>query len=304
MRFTTPLIDRSTLRRAALVVATLIPLATGCVSAQTRWDDRDYDRRSDRRDSRDDRRDSRDDRRSDPDFRWAGEVSRNHWVYVRNLNGPVRVEPGTGTKVEVTAVKRWRRGNPEDVTINVRQSGSGRGDIIVCALWKNRDSCDEDGYHGGSGSWSWWNNNDVSVEITVRLPEGVRLDASTVNGGLTIDGATTDVVAKTTNGSIDARSLGGPVSAKTTNGNIDVRAGALDRGRTEYTTTNGSITVELPARIDADLDMRTTNGRVTSDFPVTIEGSFSNKRIRGKLGNGGPTVRIATVNGSIRLRKS
>lgn len=287
---------RINFRRMALVLATLAPLATGCVSAQSRRDSRD---------DRYDRYDARDDRRSDSDFRWSGEVSRNHWVYVRNLNGAVRVEPGTGSKVEITAVKRWRRGNPEDVTINVRQSGSGRGDLVVCALWKNRDSCDEDGYHGGSSNWSFWNNNnDVSVEITVRLPEGVRLDASTVNGGLTIDGATTDVVARTTNGSIDARSLGGPVSAKTVNGSINVRAGSLESGRTEYTTTNGSITVELPARVDADLDMHTTNGRVTSDFPVTIEGSFSAKRIRGKLGHGGPTVRMSTVNGSIRLRKA
>jgi DUF4097 and DUF4098 domain-containing protein YvlB len=283
---------RMPIRRLALVLATL---ACGCVSVQAQ--------RESRNDRYDSRYDSRDDRRSDPDFHWSGEVARNHWVYVRNLNGAVRVEQGTGPKVEITAVKRWRRGNPEEVTINVRQSGSGRGDLVVCALWRNRDSCDEDGYRGFSMS-NLWNSNDVSVEFTIRLPEGVRLDASTVNGGLTIDGATADVVARTTNGGIDARSLGGPVSAKTVNGSINVRAGAIDGGRTEYSTTNGSITVELPEKIDADLDMRTVNGRVTSDFPLTIDGTFSNKRIHGKLGNGGPSLRIATVNGSFRLRKS
>jgi hypothetical protein len=284
-------------RRSALTLAVLLPLSTGCVSAQrSRYDDRYDDRRSDERVS--------DSRRSDSDFKWSGEVGRDRWVYVRNLNGAVRVEQGTGSKVEVSAIKRWRRGNPEDVKINVRQVGSGRGDVIVCALFRDRDTCDEDGYHSSrNNNWSWNNNNDVSVEFTIRLPAGVRMDASTVNGSVTIDGATSEVVARTVNGSVDARSVSGPVSAKTTNGNIDVRAGVLD-SRTEYSTTNGSITVELPSRTNADLDMRTVNGRVSSDFPVTVEGSFSPRRLRAKLGDGGPTVRMSTVNGSIRLRKA
>jgi hypothetical protein len=242
-------------------------------------------------------------RESDP-WHWSGDIAKDRTVYVRNLNGAVRVEQGTGSKVEVTAVKHWRRGNPEDVKITVEQVGSGKGDVLVCALWRDGDRCDEGGYHS-SHSFNWGNNNnDVNVEFTVRLPAGVRMDGRTVNGSVEIDGATSSIVARTVNGQITARSTGGPVSAETVNGSINVRTASLTDDRTEYKTVNGSITVELAASSNVNLDMSTVNGSVSSDYPITIEGTISHKRIRGTMGKGGPTVRLSTVNGSIRLRKA
>lgn len=244
-------------------------------------------------------------RANDEPFHWSGAVESGHWVYLHNLNGDVRVEAGAGSKVEITAVKRWRRGDPDEVRISVRQVGSGRGDVLICALWTDESECDEDGLHTRrSGWWPRNHNNDTSVEFTVRLPAGVKVTATTVNGGVEIDGATSAVVASTVNGGVEARSSGGSVRARTVNGDIRVRAGALDDDRTEYTTVNGSITVELPATVNADLDMRTTNGSVSSDFPLTIEGTFSPRRLRATLGKGGPFIRLTTVNGSIRLRKA
>lgn len=236
-------------------------------------------------------------------FHWSGDVQAGRWVYVRNLNGPVRVEPGSASTVEVSAVKRWRHGDPKDVKITVTQASAGNGDIIVCALWNDSSSCDESGYHTHAKGW-FNRNNDTSVEFTIRLPAGVKVNASTVNGALEIDGATAEVVAHTVNGGIEARSTGGAVSAKTTNGSITVRAGKLDGGSTEFSTVNGSVTVELPAGLNADVDMRTVNGRLSSDFPLTVEGDFSPRRLRARLGTGGPTLRFSTVNGSIRLRKA
>ena len=244
------------------------------------------------------------DRETGEPFHWSGEVQASHWVYVRNLNGPVRVEQGTGSKVEVTAVKKWRRGDPKDVRITVTQVGSGKGDLLVCALWNDNATCDEDGYHSHRDGWRNDHHDDVSVEFTVRLPAGVRVDASTVNGLVDVDGATSDVVAHTVNGEVNARSLSGSVSAKTVNGSINVRAAKLDGSRTEYSTVNGSITVELPSGVNADVDMRTVNGRVSSDFPLTVEGSISPRRQHAKLGEGGPSLKFSTVNGSIHLRKA
>jgi hypothetical protein len=243
-------------------------------------------------------------RNTDASFSWSGTVQAERWVYVRNLNGPVRVEAGTGNKVEVSAEKHWRRGNPADVKITVRQVGSGSGDVLVCALWNDRSTCDEDGYHSHNDGWRGDNDrNDVQVEFVVRLPAGVKIDASTVNGGVTVDGVTSTVVAHTVNGGIDARSTGGAVTARTTNGDVTVSSAKLDGDRTEYTTVNGTITVSLPASVNADVEMRTVNGRLSSDFPLTVEGTFSPRRLHATLGKGGATLRLSTVNGSIRLRK-
>jgi hypothetical protein len=247
------------------------------------------------------------DRREGDPFTWSGDIAKDRWVYVRNLNGAVRIESTTGSKVEVSAVKKWRRGDPSTVKISVQTVGTGKGDVLVCAIFKEKDECDESGYHssGRDRSWSDWSDrDDVSVEFVVKVPAGVRIDGSTVNGAVEIDGATREVVAHTVNGSVDARSSGGPVDAKTVNGSIRVKTSALADSRTNYETVNGSITVELAGDVNADFDMSTVNGSVESDYPMTIQGKFNPRRMSGTVGKGGAMVRLKTVNGSIRLRKA
>jgi len=242
----------------------------------------------------------------DDSFKWSGGIEAGRTVYVRNLNGGVQVEGASGATAEVRAEKKWRRGDPKEVTITAARTA--RGDILVCVLWEGRETrCDEDGYSSKNED-SWWRShrdNDVSVDVTIRLPKGVKLDASTVNGGLGIAGATAAVKARTVNGGIDVASTSGPVNAKTVNGGIRVRAGTIGDGPVEYETVNGGITLEVPDGLNADISMRTVNGSVTSeDFPITIQGRIDRRHISGKIGKGGPELRLSTVNGSIHLRRN
>jgi hypothetical protein len=248
--------------------------------------------------------------RSDRDFRWDGQVSEGRWVYVRNLNGEVRVERGSGSRVEVTAEKRWRRGNPDDVTIEVTRIGSGDRDILVCAIWRDvTRECDENGYRTYDGSSRNRNDrwererNDVAVDIVIRLPAGVRLDASSVNGALDISGATVEVEAHTVNGGIRASSSGGPIRANTVNGDIDIQMARLGDEDLRFHTVNGSIEVTVPDGLNADVTMSTVNGRVGSDFPMTLNGRINPRRINATIGRGGPRLEFTTVNGSIDLRR-
>ena len=238
-------------------------------------------------------------RANDRDFSWDGRITNNHWLYVRNLNGSIRVERATGDRAEVTAVKRWRRGNPEDVRIETKRLGGDDGDVII---WTENASCDEDGYRSRGDNWRN-RDNDTSVEFTVKIPAGVRLGVSTVNGGVTVNGATSEVRASTVNGRVSAQSSGGPVNASTVNGDIDVRMRELGTGDLEYSTVNGSIEIEVPANLDADVDMRTVNGSLSADFPITLQGRVNPRRIRATIGKGGRRLRLETVNGSVELRK-
>lgn len=241
------------------------------------------------------------DRRSDRAFTWEGNVPAGRWLYVRNLNGPIRVERGSGNRVEVVGTKRWRRGNPDDVRIEMKKSGD---DVIICAIWHENTRCDEEGYRTRGDGWRGGNrNNDTSVEFVVQLPEGVKLVASSVNGELDIRGATAEVEANTVNGSIDASSSGGPVKASTVNGSITVKMAELGRGDLDFSTVNGSIEVWVPGSLNADVDMRTVNGRVDSDFPMTLSGRINPRHIRAKVGDGGRRISFSTVNGSVELRK-
>ncbi len=45
------------------------------------------------------------------------------------------------------------------------------------------------------------------------------------------------------------------------------------------------------------------NGSIESDFPVTVRGRFSPRHLRGTIGDGGRTLNIKTVNGSVEVRR-
>ncbi len=234
-------------------------------------------------------------------FNWNGDLGARRTVYLNNVNGDVTFEQGTGRRVEVTATKRWRRGDPEEVRIETRVTPAG--DIVVCALYHERQTCDEDGYHGRNDRDRWRRDNDVSVEFRVKIPADARVRASTVNGDLRIDGTSGDIRASTVNGDLVARSAAGRVEASTVNGSITVRTASPTSEGLDYSTVNGSVTVELPAGANADVDLRTVNGGISSDFPMTLDGNINPRRIRASIGSGGPALTISTVNGSIRIRK-
>ena len=141
-------------------------------------------------------------------------------ILIKNINGSIHVEHSSNGRVEVSAEKTWRRGNPDDVRIEQKKVDGE--DVLICALWTEDSRCDENGIHNERRRSGWNDRNDVSVRFVMRVPDGVRVDVATVNGGLEVSGVTTDVRATTVNGSIDAKSAGGPVRANTVNGSIRV----------------------------------------------------------------------------------
>lgn len=233
-------------------------------------------------------------------FTWSGTLPAQGVLFIKNVNGGVEVERSRTGRVEVTAEKRWRRGDPSDVRIEQQKSGDN---VVICALFQARATCDERGIRSPRGL-RWNDRNDVSVHFTVRVPEGTRVDLASVNGGITVRDVSADIRAETVNGSIEARSTGGPVRAKTVNGSVKVAMGSVSSADAlEYETVNGAITVELPANVGAQLELSTVNGSVSTDFPVTVSGTLSPRRLRGTVGDGRLRVRASTVNGSVALRK-
>src|SRR5262245_53849634 len=74
------------------------------------------------------------------EFRWSERVDAGRAVRVTNINGTVTLRAGSGDRVEVTAIKRWRRGDPASVKIYAAREN---GDIRVCPLYEDRQDCDD-----------------------------------------------------------------------------------------------------------------------------------------------------------------
>jgi DUF4097 and DUF4098 domain-containing protein YvlB len=237
------------------------------------------------------------------DFRWEGAVASGKWVKVQNINGDVEVMPASGNRVEITAIKRNRRGDADNVRIEVKRYGTNEENVFVCAIW-GEATCDENGYHSPKRRHRDNDEDDTEVEFTVRVPRGVNVDVGTVNGSVDVRGATGEVNASSVNGGVEAISDGGPVSASTVNGSIRASMRTLGGGDLEFSTVNGSITVELPEELNADLRMTTVNGTLSSrDFPLTVTGRFNPQNMRATIGKGGTRLSFSTVNGNVEIRK-
>lgn len=236
----------------------------------------------------------------DSSFTWSGTIPAGHTLTLQNVNGGVEVARSSSNRVEVVAEKRWRRGDPAWVRVESQRLGD---DMLICALWGPGSSCDARGLHHSKAKQSWTDRNDVSVRFIVRIPDGVRVDANTVNGSITVADVGSAVRANTVNGSITVRSASGPVDAESVNGSITVTMAATGTSSAlHYETVNGSITLAMPSTLAATVDLETVNGRVESGFPVLITGSPDRRRLRGSIGTGGPSLQARTVNGSVTLR--
>ncbi len=231
-------------------------------------------------------------------WQWRGPVKASQQVWIRNTNGPVDVVQGTGDMLEVATEKSWRNSDPNSVEMVAVPSERG---VTICALWAARERrCGEGGdyrLHGVS-------KNDVAVRFTVSLPRGVKVDVSTVNGGVAIEGAAAPVAATTVNGRIVVHTSVGPVQASTVNGSIEAAMDALTGGDIELKTVNGSVTAALPSTLNAVVDAATVNGRVETEFPLQVTGKISPRHVRGTIGTGGMTLKLNTVNGSVTIRRA
>jgi DUF4097 and DUF4098 domain-containing protein YvlB len=241
------------------------------------------------------------DRQTERAFTFNERLPSGSWLRVRNVNGQITVRASTTDRAEIIATKSWRRGDPKQVRIESRKTSDGG--VLVCAFWTENATCSENGYSSHDEGRS--RNNDVSVSFEVLVPKGVKVGISSVNGGVSVDGATQEVTASTVNGSVTATSTGGPVQGSTVNGSVHARMGRLGGDDDlNFSTVNGSVVAEFASDIDANIELSTVNGRFQTDWPVTITGRVDPRHLRATLGKGGRRIRLSTVNGNVELRKS
>ncbi len=235
------------------------------------------------------------------EFRWHEPLAAGRVIEIKGVNGNVEATPASGGEVEVVAVKRGRRSNPDEVRIEVVRHGDG---VTICAVYPTPEGRQPNTCSAGPNDRSHVQNNDVSVNFTVRVPAGVRFTGKTVNGRVEAEGLSADVEARTVNGGINV-STTGLARATTVNGSIRLVMGnAVWPDELEIKTVNGGIDLSVPASLSAQVQARTVNGEISTDCPITVTGTFSRRRLSGTIGSGGRDLRLETVNGSIQLRRT
>jgi len=158
----------------------------------------------------------------------------------------------------------------------------------------------------GSGSGDV---NDDGVGENAKLSTGSgSIHATGLHGGFTVNTGSGDIYAEqngegdvkaqTGSGSIELRNLHGGLRAGTGSGEIKVAGSpAMD-----WKLETGSGSIEFwPGTTGFTLDASTGSGSVRTDQEMAVQGSFDKHHITGKVHGGGPTVRIETGSGDIRI---
>jgi DUF4097 and DUF4098 domain-containing protein YvlB len=180
------------------------------------------------------------------------------------------------------------------------------------------------------------NYHNVSIDYEVTTPRGTTLDASSGSGDLKISNLGGSLKASTGSGSIEANGLSGRVTLETGSGDIraemssapdvkaetgsgsirlqgvtgglfaetgsgDIEIGGQPGSNWKLETGSGSVTLNTGSGARFTLDATTGSGSIHSDPPLTTHGSLEKHHITGDINGGGPTVRVETGSGDVRI---
>jgi len=237
------------------------------------------------------------------DFKIAGKAE----LRVEVDDGRVTLTGSDSKQIEARVfVTGWKLG-PNGVQVYDRQTGD-RVELDVRVAKIN----------------SWFNVGDRSVRVEIRVPNGLLANVHTRDGSIHADGVRGELKLKTGDGRIEALSVDGTLSADTGDGSIRIR-GRLDAmtlrtgdGSIEADLATGSkitsgwdvgtgdghVTLRLPAGFSAELDAHTNDGKIEADFPVTTSRVSGGNDMRGRLNGGGPTLKVRTGDGAIRILRN
>lgn len=179
------------------------------------------------------------------------------------------------------------------------------------------------------------NLHNISIDYEIQAPENAFVDAGSGSGDITVNGVGENAKLSTGSGNIHATGLhggftvntgsgsiyaeqagAGDVKAQTGSGNVELRnlRGALRAGTgsgdirvggaptSDWKLVTGSGNVELwPGSAGLTLDASTGSGSIHADREMMTQGELGHHHMTGKLNGGGPTVRIETGSGDIRI---
>jgi putative adhesin len=196
--------------------------------------------------------------------------------------------------------------------------GAARGDILVRArvvatartedearalasrvqvvATPDRVTADGPAESGGREGWS------VSYRLSV--PPHTPLSLRSTNGGITIDNVNSRVEFRTVNGGVKLSRMGGDVEGRTSNGGIDVELDGTtwNGGGLDVETSNGGVKLTIPEPYSAHLETGTVNGSININFPINVQGRIG-RSFSTDIGGGGPTLRVKTSNGGVKINK-
>lgn len=233
-------------------------------------------------------------------------------------SGHIHLTRGSGTQVHISGRVKSNWGGSEQRVQEIAKNPPIEQTGNIIRIGKNHE-----------------NYRNISIDYDIQAPADAFLEASSGSGDIQDDGVGDNAKLNTGSGSIRATGLHGGFKVETGSGDIyaeqtgegDVRAqtgsgsielkeihGGLHAGTgsgdikisgspsSDWKLDTGSGSIEFwPGSTGFMLDASTGSGSVHTDHEMTVQGSYDRHHVVGKIGGGGPTVRIQTGSGDVRI---
>lgn len=233
-------------------------------------------------------------------------------------SGSIHLMPGAGNQVHIVGHVRSNWGANEDQVREIaahppiEQTGNivrvgGRHQFLQNISIDYDIQAPANAYlEAGSGSGSI-NDDGVGTNAHIHSGSG-SINATGLRGGFSLGTGSGSIVAEqvgrgdskaeTGSGSIELRGVDGALVAHTGSGHISVRG--TPSGPWRLSTGSGGVEV-WTGDAAFTLDAGSGSGGIHSDRPVSTQGSEGKHHLSGTVNGGGPTVRIRTGSGGIRI---
>ena len=215
-------------------------------------------------------------------------------VSLENINGGVQIKVWDRAAVQVDAVKKaYRKDRLAEARIEVNATEEN---IRIKTEYPDENQT----FRGGEGRY----DNPATVEYTLTVPRKAMLESiEMVNGSIDIDGVEGNIKASSINGRVNARGLLAEARLSTINGPLNATFSQLEESKPiSLNSVNGNLTLIIPSNANASIHAGTVHGDISTDFGLKVtHGEYVGHSMDGQIGTGGPKIKLANVNGAIRV---
>ena len=236
-------------------------------------------------------------------------------LLIDNIWGNVRVRIGTAREIAVTVDEKRSAPSQElfelskqTIFLDVKADGDG----VAMVVGKQDDTV--------RPRINRCRGCRVDYQFEVTVPPGTQIDVSTVtDGSIDVAGGGGPVSASNVNGPVEVKDLQDCAQIESVNGAVEVAFARAPSRDCSIKTINGDITLTVPGGTGLDAALSVMQGSVVSEFdlePLALPAKIDQRKEEGRfvyhieqaagirLGTGGPTFSIESLNGDLRIRRS
>jgi hypothetical protein len=211
------------------------------------------------------------------------------------------VDLAPGSRVEVTGING---------TVSAETTSGNTAEIYVVRSARTRDALSHRrvfieegaGYLKIRGEEEHGRTPDVRQRVVLKLPRTIDLTVRGINGRVTVGEIDGMVTVSGINGAVDVAHAMSTSDISGINGRVRIALVRLNSDGMSISGVNGKVELRFAEAVNADISVTGINGSVFNESgSITVIGKMTPSSFRGRIGSGGPLIRVSGVNGNVEL---